>query len=238
MFEGRRVLVIVPARGGSKGIRLKNLREVGGVPLIALAGRIASGLTWADRAIVSTDHSEIARVAEEAGLDAPFVRPENIAGSIISDLQVLTHALIEMERIDGTIYDIIVMLQPTSPGRTAEHVTETVAHLVHGNYDAVWTVSESDPKNHPLKQLIMSSEGDLSYFDPTGATIIARQQLRPLYIRNGVAYAMTRDCLTVQKSITGTKWGAVQIKGELANIDTELDLLWANFLLNHPSVTG
>jgi CMP-N-acetylneuraminic acid synthetase len=113
-------------------------------------------------------------------------------------------------------------------------VTKTVAHLVHGNYDAVWTVSEADPKYHPLKQLTMSSEGDLSYFDPAGATIIARQQLKPLYIRNGIAYAMTRDCLTVQKSITGARWGAMQITGELANIDTELDLLWANFLLDHP----
>jgi CMP-N,N'-diacetyllegionaminic acid synthase len=233
MFEGRRVLVVVPARGGSKGIKLKNLREVGGVPLVALAGRVASRLKWADRTIVSTDHPEIARVAQEAGLAAPFVRPEDIAGSSISDLQVLIHALFGMERIDCTTYDIVVMLQPTSPGRTAEHVTETVAHLVHGNYDAVWTVSEADPKNHPLKQLIMSSEGNLSYFDPAGATIIARQQLKPLYIRNGIAYAMTRDCLTVQKSITGARWGAVQIKGELANIDTELDLLWANFLLDH-----
>ena len=231
MFEGRRVLVVVPARGGSKGIKLKNLREVGGVPLVALAGRVASSLAWADRAIVSTDHPEIARVAQEAGLAAPFVRPEDIAGSIISDWQVLMHALTEMERIDNTIYDIVVMLQPTSPGRTPEHVTETVAHLIHGNYDAVWTVSESDPKNHPLKQLVMSPEGSLSFFDPAGAAIIARQQLKPLYIRNGIAYAMTRGCLTVQKSTLGAKWSAVLIKGELANIDTELDLLWANFLL-------
>lgn len=233
MFEGQRVLVVVPARGGSKGVKLKNLREVGGVPLVALAGRVASSLAWVDRAIVSTDHAEIARVAQESGLAAPFMRPDDIAGSIISDWQVLIHALTEMETIDDTTYDIIVMLQPTSPGRTAEHVTETVAHLVHGKYDAVWTVSEADPKYHPLKQLVLSQEGDLSFFDPAGAAIIARQQLKPLYIRNGIAYAMTRACLVTQKSILGEKWGAVLISGELANIDTELDIAWANFLLEH-----
>ena len=69
MFEGRRVLVVVPARGGSKGVKLKNLREVGGVPLVALAGHVAKALPWVDRAIVSTDHEGIARVAEEAGLE-------------------------------------------------------------------------------------------------------------------------------------------------------------------------
>lgn len=233
MFEDRRVLVVVPARGGSKGIKLKNLREVGGVPLVALAGHVASSLPWVDRAIVSTDHTEIARVAQESGLAVPFIRPQDISGAIISDWQVLIHALTEMERIDAVTYDIVVMLQPTSPGRQAEDVNATVAHLVSGGFDAVWTVSESDVKGHPLKQLVLSPEGNLSYFDPDGAKIIARQQLTPLYTRNGIAYAMTRQCLVEQQSIVGAKWGAILIQGEIANIDTELDLAWANFLIDN-----
>lgn len=231
MFEGRRVLVVVPARGGSKGVKLKNLREVGGVPLVALAGRVAGKLPWADRAIVSTDHAEIARVAQEAGLACPFMRPEDISGSIVSDWQVLIHALTETERIDAKTYDIVVMLQPTSPGRTAGHVTGTIAHLVSGGFDSAWTVSETDSKSHPLKQLLVSPRGELSYYDPAGGAIIARQQLTPVYHRNGLAYAMTRECLTVQKSVLGRKPGAVVIEGLLPNIDTELDLLWANFLM-------
>jgi len=230
MFEGRRVLVVVPARGGSKGIKLKNLREVGGVPLVALAGHVARQLPWLDRAIVSTDHAEIARVAQEAGLDCPFTRPEDISGAIVSDWQVLIHALTEIERIDATIYDVVVMLQPTSPGRTAAHVTDAVAHLVRSGFDSVWTVSETDSKSHPLKQLLVSHAGRLSYYDPAGAGVVARQQLTPVYHRNGIAYAMTRECLTVQKSILGSKPGAVVIEGTLPNIDTELDLAWANFI--------
>ena len=101
MFEGRRVLVVVPARGGSKGVKLKNLREVGGVPLVALAGHVARALPWVDRAVVSTDHEGIARVAEEAGLACPFMRPVDISGAIISDWQVLIHALTEMETLDA-----------------------------------------------------------------------------------------------------------------------------------------
>ena len=231
MFEGRRVLVVVPARGGSKGVKLKNLREVGGVPLVALAGRVAKALPWVDRAIVSTDHAGIAKVAEESGLACPFMRPEDISGAIISDWQVLIHALTEMERIDGVTYDVVVMLQPTSPGRTPEHVTATMEHLAKGGFDAVWTVSETDSKAHPLKQLNISADGGLSYYDPAGANIIARQQLKPVYHRNGIAYAITRDCLVAQKSIMGAKPGAVVVEGRLPNIDTELDLDWANFLI-------
>lgn len=231
MFEGRRVLVVVPARGGSKGVKLKNLREVGGVPLVALAGHVAKALPWVDRAIVSTDHEGIARVAEEAGLNCPFMRPEDISGAIISDWQVLIHALTEMERIDAVTYDVVVMLQPTSPGRTPEHVTATIEHLVKGGFDAVWTLSETDSKAHPLKQLNVSPAGGLSYYDPAGAKIIARQQLTPVYHRNGIAYAITRACLVDQKSIMGAKPGAVVVEGNLPNIDTELDLDWANFLI-------
>ena len=231
MFEGRRVLVVVPARGGSKGVKLKNLREVGGVPLVALAGHVAKALPWVDRAIVSTDHEGIARVAEEAGLACPFMRPEDISGAIISDWQVLIHALTEMETLDAVTYDVVIMLQPTSPGRTPEHVTATMEHLVKGGFDAVWTLSETDSKAHPLKQLNVSPEGGLSYYDPAGAKIIARQQLTPVYHRNGIAYAITRDCLVDQKSIMGAKPGAVVVEGNLPNIDTELDLDWANFLI-------
>lgn len=231
MFEGRRVLVVVPARGGSKGVKLKNLREVGGVPLVALAGQVAGALSWGDRAIVSTDHEAIAKVAQESGLACPFMRPEDISGAIISDWQVLIHALTEMERIDATNYDVVVMLQPTSPGRRPEHVTATISHLVSGGFDAVWTVSETDTKAHPLKQLSVSPEGGLSYYDPAGATIIARQQLKPVYHRNGIAYAITRQCLVEQGSIMGTKPGAIVVEGNLPNIDTELDLDWANFLI-------
>lgn len=231
MFEGRRVLVVVPARGGSKGVKLKNLREVGGVPLVALAGRVAKSLPWVDRAIVSTDHAGIAEAARGSGLDCPFLRPEEISGAIISDWQVLIHALTEMERIDGVTYDVVVMLQPTSPGRKPEHVTATMEHLVKGGFDAVWTLSETDSKAHPLKQLNVAADGSLSYYDPAGAKIIARQQLTPVYHRNGIAYAITRQCLVGQKSIMGAKPGAVVIEGNLPNIDTELDLDWANFLI-------
>jgi CMP-N,N'-diacetyllegionaminic acid synthase len=230
MFEGRTCLVVVPARGGSKGIPLKNLQPVGGRPLVARVGDLLRDLPWVDRAVVSTDHDEIARVAEEAGLSVPFRRPPDLSGDRIGDIDVLRHALFEAERLDATQYDIVVMLQPTSPLRRAEDVTATVEKLVANDFDSVWTVSETDSKGHPLKQLVISDDA-LDFYDPAGVDIVARQELRPVYHRNGVAYAFTRECLAEQGTIKGARTGALVVDGLQANIDTEFDLYLADILL-------
>lgn len=230
MIGERSVLAVVPARGGSKGIKLKNLREVGGRPLVARAGDIAAAVPEIDRAVVSTDYDEIARVAEAAGLAAPFRRPEAISGDRIGDFEVLLQALEFMESHDGRRYDIVVMLQPTSPLRTPEMVSGTIRMLVDGAWDSVWTVSETDSKGHPLKQLTIV-DGAMDYYDRNGAKIIARQQLVPVYHRNGIAYAVTRECLVSQRSIKGQKAGAYVIEGDHVSIDTEWDLELVEFIL-------
>jgi len=222
MFGESRVLVVVPARGGSKGVPRKNLRKVGGVPLVARVGHLVSDLDFVDRAVVSTDDEEIAAVAEAAGLAAPFRRPASLSGDRIGDLEVLTHALESVERDDRVVYDIVVMLQPTSPLRRGEHVYAVVSKLAEGGFDAVWTVGPTDLKYHPRKQLAL--EGDRLFFHhPAGAEVIARQQLEPVYHRDGAAYAIRRDCLLVQKSILGKNASAVVVDEPMLSIDTEED---------------
>ncbi len=239
MIDGKRVLVVVPARGGSKEIKLKNLRPILGMPMVARVGQVVAKLHSVDRAVVSTDHEEIALIAEASGLAAPFRRPEHLSGDRIGDLEVLTHALQEMERIDGIVYDIVVMLQPTSPMRHPQHVADTMAMLVEGGWDAVWTVSATDTKAHPLKQLTVApGSGRLGYYDPAGKMIISRQQLTPVYHRNGIAYAITRDCLLDQKTIMGARSGALQINDPTVSIDTELDIELCEFLMRRSGFPG
>ncbi len=225
MLNGKRVLAVVPARGGSKGIKLKNLRKIAGKSLIAHVGEVLKNLPFIDRKIVSTDHIGIADEAELSGISAPFFRPEEISGDRISDYQVLNHALLQMEEIDNTQYDVVVMLQPTSPLRTPDQVLATVEKLVKEDLDSVWTVSPTDLKYHPLKQLVISdNNGLMDYFDDKGPTIIARQQLSTTYHRNGVSYAISRNCLLREKSIFGAKCGAVVINSQQVSIDTEEDI--------------
>lgn len=230
MIGNRHVLAVVPARGGSKGIPLKNLRPVLGVPMVARVGEIVRALPTIDRAVVSTDHEEIARVAEANGISAPFRRPPEISGDRIGDWDVLVHALREMERLDGITYDIIVMLQPTSPLRRPEHVLAAMEMLVEGGWDAVWTLSETDSKEHPLKQLTLTA-GELDYYDPAGRGVIARQQLKPVYHRNGIAYAITRDCLVNQGGIKGGRTGGLVLEGHFVSIDTEWDIALTEFIM-------
>lgn len=230
MLNEKRILAVVPARGGSKGIPDKNLRAVGGVPLVAKVGEVLRELDEIDRAVVSTDSDRIAAVAESAGIAAPFRRPEALSGDRIGDLDVLTHALQTMEAMDGTQYDVVVMLQPTSPLRTAQNVRDCLKKMVDGNLDAVWTVSETDSKNHPLKQLTLGENGELGYFDPAGGAIIARQQLQPLYHRNGIAYAISRECLLGQKTIMGQRSAGLVIQGPHVSIDTMWDLALVEFI--------
>ena len=231
MIENKKILAVCPARWGSKGIPLKNLRPFLGIPLVARVGHLISEIPIIDRAIVSTDHQEIAEVARHSGLDVPFFRPKDLSGDQISDAQVLIHALNEMERIDKVQYDIVIMLQPTSPLRRKEQVVQAIEMLVHGHWDAVWTVSETDSKHHPLKQLKVEAD-QLSYYDPAGHQIIARQQLTPLYHRNGVAYVITRKCLLENQSITGKRTGALILAEHCVSIDTMWDLKLAEFVFS------
>jgi len=231
MIDGLNILAVIPARGGSKGVPLKNLRKIGGVPIVELTARVASSVACIDRTVVSTDHEGIAESAIKGGADAPFRRPEKISGDRISDLQVLTHAVLEMEKQDNKIYDVIVMLQPTSPLRTKEHIIDSIEMLVNNNYDSVWTVSETDSKSHPLKQLTIT-DGVLDYYDDKGKDIIARQQLQPVYHRNGITYAIKRQTLLIEKTITGKSCGALICVGDFISIDTERDLELTNYILD------
>ena len=225
IYNGKRILAVVPARGGSKGVPLKNLRKVCGRSLVAWAGDVIQHVDCIDRAVVSTDHEGIASEAERSGIDAPFRRPAELSGDRIGDVEVLQHAVAAMEALDGVQYDVVVMLQPTSPSRRPEHVEEAIRLLLDGDYDAVWSVSETDLKSHPLKQLVIGENGQLQYYDPKGAEIIARQQLTPVYHRNGVAYAIRRDYLVNDGVLLSENSSAIVISGPVVNIDTIEDLV-------------
>lgn len=221
--NAKRVLAVVPARGGSKGIPLKNLRQVAGKSLVAHVGDVVRAIPEFDRSVVSTEHPEIAKEAEKAGIAAPFFRPKDLSGDRVGDIPVLQHALVETEKYDGVRYDIVVMLQPTSPLRRAEEVLDTLRRLVDANLDSVWTVSQTDMKSHPLKQLTLTG-GILGYYNTAGADVISRQQLTPVFHRNGVAYALTRSCVMEQQTLMGKRSSAVILDAPHVSIDTTQDL--------------
>jgi CMP-N-acetylneuraminic acid synthetase len=229
VYSGRRVLAVIPARGGSKGIARKNLRTVGGKPLVTRAAEVARLVEEIDCVVVSTDDDEIASAAQAGGAIAPFRRPASLSGDRIADMPVLLHALEEMERAMGTSFEIVLMLQPTSPFRRPEHLRAALKRLVDAGVEAVWSLSATDSKAHPLKQLIVHDD-QLDYYDPRGSDVVARQQLQTLYHRNGAVYAFTSDFVRRGDSVKAQRTAAVIIDEPMVNIDTPLDLEFAEFL--------
>ena len=231
MINDQNILCVIPARGGSKGIHYKNLKKIKGISLVARAGRIANKIKEIDRVILSSEDEKIILEAQKFGISVPFIRPKHLSGGRISDYQVLTHALKKVEKIDKKEYDIIVMLQPTSPMRKPHHVINAINKLIKNKLDSLWTVSKTDSKSHPLKQMILRGE-KLDYYDQNGAKIIARQQLEDIYHRNGIAYVFTRECLMKQKTIKGKNSGALIIEGINISIDNYFDLELVEFLFS------
>ena len=210
---------------------MKNIRLLAGTPLIAHTAQVIQQVRRIDRAVVSTDHAEIARIAVENGLSFFGPRPDDLSGDRIGDLPVLQHALEQAEAADGCRYDIILMLQPTSPVRSPEDIDACIDKLEADAHDAVWTVSPIDLKFHPLKVLRIH-DGKMGLWDERGKQIIARQQLEPLYYRNGICYAFTRECLMETRSIYGINAGACVINHPFANIDTEDDFQFAEKIIS------
>ncbi len=230
MIRDQRVLAVVPARSGSKGIPDKNLALVGGLSLIARAAMVLAKTPWIDRRILSTDSARYAEEAMRYGLAAPFLRPASLSSDIATALDTFVHALEECEAVDGVRYDLVVVTEPTSPLREPGDLEATVTALLESDADSAVTVSQIDTKTHPDKVLSIES-GRLRFYTEQGMTVTTRQVLQPLYARNGLCYAFKRATLLEKRALITGNTASVVTTRPVANIDEPLDLLWAEFLL-------
>ena len=231
MFESKRILAVVPARGGSKGIPLKNLRKIKDKSLVQITSECISSCKYIDEAVISSDYNEIINEGISFGLQGYFKRPSKISGDNVGDVPVLKHALLEAEKQKKIKFDIIVMLQPTCPLRKASQVNEVIEKIVSYNFDTVWTVNEVNVKFHPDKQLKILEDGNLRFFSDKGKNIITRQELKKTYMKNGIAYAISRDWLLDKHLLLGEKAGYIVYNNPVVNIDDLQDLKLAETLI-------
>lgn len=230
MIDGLRVLALVPARSGSKGIPDKNLARIGGRSLIARAGATLGQIPWIDRRVISTDSRLYAEEGRVYGLEAPFLRPAELSTDKAGALETFIHALETCERLDGQRYDLLIVTEPTSPLREPGDIETTVRALLRTGADSAVTVSRLDTKTHPHK-IFSIADGRLRYFSAQGAGVTARQSLEPLYSRNGLCYCYRRETLLTKQALITDNTVSVITERPVANVDEPLDLLWAEFLL-------
>ena len=218
-----KILCIVPARAGSKGIRNKNIQKIKGKTLIEIACRVALKSKLFEDIIVSTDSKKYLGFTKILKTKTPYLRPRNLSGDKISDLELIRHELKVYEKFFKKKYDFVALLQPTCPLRRIQHLKDCYKILKNKKCDAVWTVSEISLKYNPLKQLEIKNER-LSYCNKNGSKIIARQQLKRTFIRNGAAYFFSRKTILNYKKILPKKTYYKIITDKLINIDNKEDL--------------
>ena len=216
------IYAVVPARGNSKGIKNKNLKSIKNKSLLQLCFDVAKKSKLIDDVVISSDSNKIIRKAKSIGYKAYFKRPKKISGDRVGDMSVMKHALIQIEKNIKKKIDYLVMLQVTSPLRKPEHIKKCIKKILDKNLDAVWTISKVDKKYHPDKQL-MTTKSKINFFSRNGKNIIARQQLKNTYYRNGAAYVFSRKTV-LNEIILPKKNGYVIIEDELISIDTKQDL--------------
>ena len=227
MIGGLSVLAIIPARGGSKGLHGKNIIDFCGKPLIAWTIAAAHQSKYIDRTILSSDDPKIIDVSRRYGCDVPFERPAELATDLATSHGVVLHAIRCVPD-----YDLIVLLQPTSPLRTAKHIDEALELMIRlqsRNCIAVSEVSE-----HPSWMFNMTEQGTLEKFEQGIAAAQRRQDLRRLYIPNGAIYIISKNLVEKSKSLILECASAYEMPQALSvDIDSELDLKVAETIMNH-----
>jgi CMP-N-acetylneuraminic acid synthetase len=223
---------VIPARGGSKGIPRKNLAPLGGRPLIAYsidAGRASRTLT---RLVVSTDDGEIAAVARNLGADVPFLRPAALAADDTPMVPVLANLLRTLQDREQFEADILVLLQPTSPFRRADHIDTAVTLLTTSGAESVVSVVPVPHQFTPAS--LMELRGDLLAPWIDGHAAVRRQDKGTLFARNGPAIVAVKPRLILEEGrLYGAQTrGLVMSREDSLDIDDALDLKLAELLLS------
>jgi N-acylneuraminate cytidylyltransferase len=232
-----RVLAVVPARGGSKGLPRKNLRLLGGKPLVAHA--VAAGLAarLVQRVVCSTDDPEIAEAARLAGAEVPFLRPPELAQDSTEDLPVFVHALDWLQEQEGWAPELVVNLRPTSPLRRASHVDQAIRLLCDTDAESVKSVCLA--RQHPHKMWLFSEQTKLLQpYLKTELRLergpdVPRAELEDVYWQNGVVDVTRREVILDQRRMIGGRVaGLVTDPADSIDIDSDLDLALAELLLS------
>lgn len=228
-----RVLGIIPARGGSKGIPMKNIRPLGGKPLLSYMIQAALK-SKIERTVVSTENKKIATIAKEYGAEVPFMRPRELATDTASSLSVLLHSLKYMEEKEGYRPDAIAFLQPTAPFCTWKHIDAALEMLLNSDVDSVIGVCESE--HHPYFIYEMDRENNLGEIIKMKDKPLRRQDIPPMFRLTDAPIISRRryfDKVTERSACFNpdSMKGLVMDRASSIDINDELDFLFAEFVI-------
>ena len=225
----KKILAIVPARAGSKGIKDKNITDLNGKPLIAYSIEAGLKSKHINKVVVTTDGEEIAKVAKEYGADVPFLRPKHLATDTSKTIDAVTHCIDELKN-QGQKYDYVVLLQPTQPLRQAWHIDEAIELIIEKDEDAL--VSVSKVKDHPILMRTIDESGHAVNL-LEGSSTKRRQDFPDFYKVNGAIYInKINDNLNNDTSLNDNKLVYIMDEKYDVDIDEMLDLQIARLIID------
>lgn len=235
MINNNLVLAVIPARGGSKSIKKKNLVKINNKPLIKYSIESAINSNYIDDIVVSSDDKEIINYSNKKKILAPFIRPKHLSTDKAQSLPVVRHATKFMEKLKSVKYNYIIMLQPTSPLRTSEDIDKCLKIIESNkNIDSVVSIVDVGA-NHPFRMKMIKNNFLVNFINQGFEDMRPRQKLPIIYIRNGAIYLNKRNIIFTQKSLVGKVVKPyIMNKNRSINIDSFEDLIIAKkYLKNH-----
>ena len=230
MIENGKVLAIIPARGGSKRYPRKNIAQLCGKPLIAWSIEAGLQSKYVDRVVVSTDDEEISRAATRYGADVPFIRPENLSHDTATTIDTVIHAINEVEN-ESEKYRYILLLQPTSPLRNAQHIDRSVETLIEKNADSIVGVTEV---SHPVEWTnTLPIDASMDDFISDEVYFTRSQDFPKRYRINGAIYLIKKSSLITSGKMISKNNSFAHIMSKFASvdIDDQFDFMMAETIL-------
>ncbi len=218
-----KILAIIPARGGSKGVPGKNIKLLGGKPLIAYTIQAAQKATLLTEIILSTDCDEIIQVATDYGLNVPFKRPASLATDESPTILTVLHAL-DYFSAKGIAFDAVCLLQVTNPFRTSEFIDQAIEKFIHSKADSLISVLKVPHEFNPHWVFEKNATGNLTISTGESEIIPRRQELPTAYYRDGSIYITKTEVLLKQQSLYGKSIAYIEAdETRHVNIDTMED---------------
>jgi len=233
VYRDKNILGLIPARGGSKGLPRKNIKPLLGKPLIAWTIEQALASKYLDKVVVSTDDKEITEISKKYGAEIPFVRPKELAEDNAKGIDVVLHTIDWLKENDKKKqYDLIILLQPTSPLRKSDDIDRAIELLFLKEAKAIVSVCEVD--HHPLWANTLPEDGCMKNFIRQEVMNKNRQELPIFYRLNGAIYLVYCDYIKEQESFFGEKTFAyIMPKERSIDIDNEIDFKLAQILVKN-----
>ena len=230
MWNDKSFLAVIPARGGSKRLPGKNIQELEGKPLIAWTIEAALGSAYVTETLVSTDHPETEEVARRYGASVPFIRPHDLAADLTPTFDVIKHAL-EFYASNGKKYDFLILLQPTSPLRSASYIDDAVNLLKSKEADAIISVSQME--HSPYWSNTLPKDDSMGAFLKDEIEGMPSQALETYYRLNGAIYICNSSRLLKEKTLflKDNIFAYRMDKQSSIDIDDEIDFLMARSLM-------